>query len=223
MTHADDDLITQLQASGRLNPDATQPPVPLSSVSPQLRPYARIVDELSDARRQAGAPRLEDDPAARLLGLVPTPDLRLNGKLLRLQRQRQHRTVGFVADRLREQGWKFTAADIMRWENTSAADVPPIIVESLAALLGTAPAALTSERTSSEPDIAAQLRTSNRFSDLVDRWARLRRLSAHDARSALESRVLSTVHRGTRTDVDDTLASLEAFITALEKRDGDES
>lgn len=219
MTADSDDLVERLKASGRLSPSVNRHLVPLSDLPPELRPYAQIVDELTAVAQYSGAPRLEDDRAARLLGLVPSADRRLNGGQLRMQRQRRKQTVGQIAKGLRQRGWSFTPADVMRWENSEAADVPPIVIESLASLLGAAADDLTLRKASADNDLVAQLRSSVRFSTIVDRWARLRKMTVDDARAALESRVLSTVHRGSKTNIDDTLASLETLVSALEKRD----
>jgi hypothetical protein len=219
MTTDNDDLINRLMATGRLDPRHAFAPVPLPDLPTDIRPFAAIVDELQNVGQYAGAPALEDDPAAKLLGLVPTPTKRLDGRLLRRQRQRFQRTVSEIAAELSRRGWSFTAADVMRWETTDAADVPPVVIDSLASLLGAAAEQLISVSAPAEQDdLVQQLRRHPRFSALVERWAQLRHITVPEARTALERRALSTVHRGARTDVDDTLSSIEALVRALENR-----
>lgn len=221
MTTDNDDLVTRLMATGRLNRDDGSAPVPLPELSADLRPFAAIVDELQNLARYAGAPALEDDRAAKLLGLVPSPEKRLDGRLLSAQRQRRQRTVSDVATELNRRGWTFTPADVMRWEITNAAEVPPVVITALAALLKTSAEQLISASAPAEQDdLVQQLHRSPRFASLVTRWARLRHMTVPEARGALERRALSTVHRGARTDVEDTLSSIEALISALESREG---
>jgi hypothetical protein len=220
MTFENDDLIAQLAASGRLDAAGSRVPVPLRDLPEHLRPFAQIADELQNVGRHAGAPPLEEDRAARLLGLVPSADKRLDGRQLRAQRQRCRRTVSDIANDLRQRGWEFTPADIMRWENSDAIDVPPVVIDSLATLLATSADELAMREPAVKDDVSVQLRGSARFASLATRWARVQKVTIQEARAALESRALSTVHRGARTDVDDTLASMEALVRALEKRAG---
>jgi len=221
MTTDNDDLISRLMATGRLGPRHAHAPVPLPNLPADIRPFAAIVDELQNVGQYAGAPALEDDSAAKLLGLVPSPTKRLDGRLLRRQRQRRQRTVSDIAAELSRRGWSITPADVMRWETTEAADVPPVVIDSLASILNTAAEQLIDVSAPAEDaNLVQQLRRHPRFRALVERWAQLRHITVQEARTALERRALGTVHRGSRTDVDDTLSSIEALVRALENRSG---
>jgi transcriptional regulator with XRE-family HTH domain len=167
-----------------------------------------------------GAPALEDDPVAAMLGLVPDDECRLDSAALSRARKRAHLNVSDVADRLRQRGWEFDKSDVFRWETRAASDVPPAVVQAIANILNTPVNNLISTTTSaSPPDYLAAVRRSPLFEPLVSRWARARRVSQAVAAATLESRMLATVHRGEHPDTDQLLQSLAVLVASVERAD----
>ncbi|WP_027930092.1 hypothetical protein [Amycolatopsis thermoflava] len=164
-----------------------------------------------------GAPPLEDDPVAAMLGLVPDPRYALDREALARARRNANLKPGALADRLSARGWDVERRDVFRWENQSAADVPPALIKAIAEETGTEPDLLTVSRAETGGhEILTALSESPRFGRLVQRWTQIRAVSPGLAASTLKSRALATVHRGDRPDVEQLLASLEALVAALE-------
>lgn len=167
-----------------------------------------------------GAPALEDDPVAAMLGLVPDGECRLDSAALSRVRKRARLNVSDVAARLRQRGWEFDKSDIFRWETRSATDVPPAVVQAIADILGTPVDNLISAPAPAYvPDHLAAARRHPRFEQLVDRWAQARRVSRAVAGATLESRMLATVHRGEHPDTEQLLRSLDALVASVERAD----
>lgn len=166
------------------------------------------------------APPLENDPVAALLGLVPDQSCVIDSKALSRVRKRARMTVSDVAKRLQGRGWEFSKSDVLRWEMRTAADVPPAVVQALAEVLGIEVESLisTSAPDTVTPQIAA-VRKHPLFENLVNRWAEAMHVSTTVAASALEGRMLTTVHRGERPDTEQLVRSLEALVTSIERAD----
>lgn len=168
-----------------------------------------------------GAPVLESDPVAAMLGLIPDPRYTLDRKELSRARRNARLEVGNLVDRLTARGWDVRRGDVFRWENQSAADVSPALIKAIAEETGTDPDRLTVSRPENDlSEVLAALVESSRFTGLVERWMRLQNTSSGLAASTLKSRALATVHRGDRPDTDQLLASLEALVAALEAGGG---
>lgn len=167
-----------------------------------------------------GAPPLDSDPVAAMLGLVPDPRRALDPRALARARKTAILKPSQLAERLAARGWEVQTRDVFRWENQSAADVAPALIEAIAEEIGASLDRLTTNRgTTAEQETIAAVTRSPRFAGLVERWARIQGVPSTLAASALESRMLATVHRGDRPDTDQLLQSLDALVTALE-RDG---
>jgi transcriptional regulator with XRE-family HTH domain len=167
-----------------------------------------------------GAPLLEDDPVAAMLGLVPDRECSLDSRALSQARKRAGLKVSDIAERLRERGWEFKQSDVFRWETRSASDVAPAVVQAIADILSTQVEDLiTVPSSASAQDHLADIRRHPHFEQLVDRWARLQNVSRAVAAAALESRMAATVHRGDRPDTEQLLHSLDALVTSVEQAD----
>lgn len=165
-----------------------------------------------------GAPALEDDPVAAMLGLVPDRDYQLNSTALSRARKRARLNVSDVAARLRNRGWEFDKSDVFRWETRTATDVPPAVIQALADILGTsADNLITVSASPSLPGHLAAVRRHPRFEQLVARWAEARHVSRAVASATLESRLLATVHRGEEPDAEQLLRSLDVLVTSVER------
>lgn len=164
-----------------------------------------------------GAPPISDDPVAAMLGLVPDLECSLDAKALVLARKRANVVISSLALRLRARGWSTQQADVFRWENVTAEDVSPALIQAIAEILGTSVEMLIlpPERIPAGGPIA-EVRNNPIFSQLVSRWARARNITTAVATATLESRMLATVHRGESPDAEQLLLSLDALVTAIE-------
>lgn len=162
-----------------------------------------------------GAPPLEEDPVAAMLGLVPDRHSTLNPKALVRLRKLAGLKVGQLADRLNARGWEVKAPDVFRWETKSAIDVAPVLIAAIAEEIGVSAVQITTDMVG-EREGADEIRRNPRFRELAAKWAELQNLSSELATSALYSRALATVHRGKHPDTEQMLASLEALVEALE-------
>lgn len=167
------------------------------------------------AAAQIEALPLDADPTARLLGLV-NDDRVLDPGQLKAARIARNLTVSELASRLSSEGWSVTGSDVFRWESRSTSDVRPALISAIGAALGRSVLDLT--RVSERDQTLAAIRQTDLFQELAKRWAALFDLSVIAARDALESRILTTVHRGDRPDPEQSLRTLEVFVNELEQR-----
>lgn len=167
-----------------------------------------------------GAPALEHDPVAAMLGLVPDSECRLNSAALSRARRRARLSVSDVAARLRQRGWEYDKGDVFRWETRTATDVPPAVVQAIADILGSPVDDLVSSSSqTSLPDYLADVRRHPQYEQLVNRWAHARRVTRSVAAATLESRMLATVHRGGHPDTEQLMRSLDALVSSVERTD----
>jgi len=188
-------------------------------LSEEDRTEVESLIEVADLLWEAGhgAPPLDSDPVAAMLGLVPDPRYALDSKALARARRNARLKASELADRLVARGWDIQSRDVFRWENQSAADVTPALIKAIAEETGTSVDLLTTSwEATSEHDVIAAVTRSPAFESLVERWAHIQGLSLALATSALKSRMLATVHRGDRPDADQLLQSLDALVTAVE-------
>ncbi|MEW1857407.1 hypothetical protein AB0268_12915 [Pseudarthrobacter oxydans] len=165
------------------------------------------------------APPLEEDPVAAILGVVPDPNFQLDTKALARACQISRVKPTALASRLSARGWKVDVSDVFRWQTRPAPDVPPALIKAIAEEVRIDPARLVARsqpRRAALVEVADNIVVSPRFRDLVQRFARVRQISAEMAESAMKSRMLATVHRGDMPDKEQMLASLESLVQALE-------
>lgn len=169
------------------------------------------------------APPLEDDPVAAMLGLIPDAELALDPKKVEKARRRSHLKPSVISDKLSARGWEVTPSEVFDWQRHAHPDVPPALIEALAAVLDTSPEALTSsqEEVTTQPALNEVLEDS-RFEMLVVRWGQLSGMAPASARSSLKSKMLATVRRGDHLTTDQWFGVLEALVEAKEKPKGTE-
>lgn len=180
---------------------------------------ARALLEVADLLWESahGAPALENDPVAAMLGLVPDAGVTLDTKSLTRLRKRSGLRVAELARRLQVRGWQVDGSDVFRWETRSAAEVPPALIRAVADELHCSYDILVNEHPPTVPPAIAGVLASRRYRELVERWSRLTRAPMAASESALRSRMLSTVHRGSAPSEEQVLESLEALVDELEK------
>ena len=182
----------------------------------EIQELLRIADLLWEEAH--GAPPLEDDPVAAMLGLVLDASRTLDPRALRKVTKSAGIKASGLAEALIERGWGVSTRDVFNWLSKGSQEVPPALIQAIAEFTGSTIDHLTVDRGSSH--VSSELRAvtqTPRFRELVARWAHLRNTSADLAASALTARLATSVHRGAQPDSDQMLNSLEAMITALEE------
>lgn len=164
-------------------------------------------------------PPIEQDPAARLLGLVEGVEPELNHQALKAARMRANLSVAELAARLSADGWKVTTSDAFRWETRTAIEVDPQLIAAIALVLGVSATHISRTRDAASVSIA----TLDGFRKLTERWARVFNLTTEAAAENLLARAAATVHRGDGQDAEQTLKSLELLIDDLEARGSNEN
>lgn len=210
-----DHLITDLIENPQHRERILQEPQLSDQDREDLHTLLDIADEVWLSAK--GAPSLKDDPVAAMLGLVPEPECRLVPASLARARKRARLTVSELAERLQGKGWDFDKGDVFRWETRTAADVPPAVIQAIAAILGSPVDQLVSS--SASESLPAQILAALKdplFKHLVARWAKARSLSESVATAMLEGRMLATVHRGD-PDAKQLLRSLESLVDSVEQ------
>lgn len=169
---------------------------------------------------QQSAPPIADDPVAAMLGLVPDPDMELDGKAMAAARKRAGLTVSTLATNLSARGWDVTGKDVFAWESGRNTPQIPALINALAEETG-ADADRLRRRAGRDPERErlATVVASAAFKNLVERWARVQGTTLALATSALESRMVVAVHRGSVPEASVLIDSLEAMVSALEGAD----
>lgn len=210
----DDDEIGEI-LDGRNGRSALDAGAPYLERDPELRGPLEIADLAWESEQSA--PPLAEDPVAALLGLVPDPEIELDGKALASARKQAGFTVSTLAARLTARGWDVSGKDVFSWESGRNAPHVPALINAIAQETGTDSDRLR-RRNREDPERAklAAVIASATFKNLAQRWARIQGTTVDLAASALESRMLVAVHRGGAPDEEILLDSLEAMITAVE-------
>jgi hypothetical protein len=200
-----------------LHPNMPAPPTLSADQWTEIGRLADIENALFDDAH--GAPALHEDPVAAFLGLVPDPHLSLEQSAFTRARKRAGVTASALAQALQGRGWDVTTGDVVRWQTKTNDDVSPALIKAIAAELRTTIDTLTTDRsTSTSTGALEQVTRTPAFAALVTRFAAARQIPAALAASTLRARALATVHRGEVPAAEQWLASLEAFVSALEDR-----
>lgn len=122
---------------------------PTSGIAPALTESDRAeIDSLVEVadllwESAHGAPPIDQDPVAKMLGLVPDPERALDGRALARRRKYARVTRNELAARLRVRGWEVQFSDVYWWEKRSAAEVVPALVGAIAEEVGASTDRLT--------------------------------------------------------------------------------
>lgn len=193
----------------------------LTSLPPHQRTAVSKMLEIDDLAWEAthGAPPLQSDPVAAMLGLVPDASFRLDSTAFTQQCSRQRVKPTALAARLRARGWKVEAADVFRWQTSVASDVSPALIRVIGDELGISPDDLIAPPATQHgvlDTVAERVTATKRFADLVQRFALAQRISPSMAHTMLCTRMLATVQRGAAPQVEQMLESLEVLVRTLE-------
>lgn len=176
-----------------------------------------IADLLWEAAH--GAPPLEEDPVAAMLGLVPDSNRSLSEAALKQAMKAAGLKPSSLAEKLTDRGWEVSTRDVFNWQTRGDASVPPALIQAIGEATGTTADKLTVDRGEAPGRQTLQSVTSSpRFKALAERWGRLRGTTMSLGASALEARLAASVFRGNIPSEEQMLASLEALVEALESR-----
>lgn len=217
-----DDLIAKLAA------------LPLAQRAERLERLQLTADERAAVERLGqtadvlwitahGAPPLQEDRTAALLGLVPDPSALLDGKKFSQLRKRSDLKIDEIAQELTLHGWPIATKDVFAWERGKTSSVPPALIQVLSQMLKVRIDQLIgqSEVLGAKQSLLQQLREHPQFGTLVQRWARAKQVPLEMAETMLSSRIVATVHRGETPDIEQNMASLEALVRVVEESDKD--
>ena len=158
-----------------------------------------------------------------MLGVVPDPGFQLDAAALVRACKASSVKPTALAARLRARGGQVDTTDGFRWQTRAAPDVAPALIKAIAEEVLIDPDRLVAK---AEPKpntlraVAEDVAATPRFRDLAQRFAQIQRMSPTMAVSALQSRMLATVHRGDEPDKEQMLASVEELVRALEANQG---
>lgn len=167
-----------------------------------------------------GAPPLESDPVAAMLGLVPDPSFRLDATVFARHCSRKKVRPSMLAERLQARGWAIDAGDVFRWQSGIVSDVSPALVRVLAEELRTSPESLVAPFAGQTAldTVIDRVTSTSAFKELATRFAQAGNIPLGMAQATLRTRMLSTVRRGDEPESQQMLDVLEALVSALESR-----
>lgn len=176
--------------------DSAVPTVPLSpDEQAEVNSLLDVADLLWESA-DTGAPPLEEDPTALMLGLVPDPAVSLNGAALKRYRQSAGLKQSELAARLAERGWNVTTKDVFAWETKSAAGLAPALIRAIADELDVDTEQVTRHQEVARKTVIDQVSRTQWFVDLCQTWANNLEITFGSARSALLTQMSVTANRG---------------------------
>lgn len=181
-----------------------------ASVSDEDWNEARQLAKMENLLGIRQVPPLEQDPVAAMLGLIPDPNLVVDGSAIK--RLRGKVSVSQIAARLQEYGWEVSAADVRDWQARPGVVLAPALLERLANVLGVTVEGITRRAGAL---VAPEVATSPRWHSLVARFAALLNVEPGAAQPRLVGAL--AVARYRNESAESFLEAAEAYVTALEK------
>lgn len=219
-THERDEILSRLISERARRPDMPLPDGVTDEEWTEVGTLAEVENALWDVAH--GAPPIEEDSVAAMLGLVPDRHLVLESKALARSRKAAGMTPSDLATRLLRRGWDVSTREVFRWETQGGGDVPPALINAIAEELGVTTARISGDKGPlGDLDALAEASSQPRFRALAERFAKVRGISSPDvAASSLRAMALATVQRGSRPDSEQWLDTLEAYVRTLEEQRG---
>lgn len=177
-------------------------------------PAIALEDLLAGAAYQP--PRLEDDPAARILGLIVDPALRFDGSAVKRARLRAGLKLPQLVQQLVQRGWDVSNSEALGWETGRSGAIAPALIAAVADIVGAPQGSLAATAPTNDP--VSAIRATEVFRQLVTRAAEALSVPWEVAAAKLESAAAIPVHRGGAPDIDAALQSLEMLVEELESR-----
>ncbi len=167
---------------------------------------------LEDETGGSHEPVRGDDPVALMLGLVPEPDSRLDGRRLTDARQRAGLDLREFVLRLQARGWQVTVKQAYAWERTGAT-LAPALVGAVAQELGTQGSVLIAGAAvgASLPDLLDEPRVAA----FMQAWAADLRLDRGDLGEQVGRALAGAGRRNRGEDSVDALLGVLQVLRAL--------
>lgn len=171
-----------------------------------------------------GAPPLEEDRTAALLGLVPNDAVGLDGKELKIARKKARLNIGELASQLERRGWQVSTQEVFAWERGNTASVSPALIDAISQVVRTSVDQLISKPSQDYENLTLlqRLRSHPDFEGLVRQWAKIKNLSFPTAEIMLGSRAANTVHRGNKPNLEQDIALLKELISLVGNQNEDD-
>ncbi|MBY6413933.1 hypothetical protein HQ346_19750 [Rhodococcus sp. BP-252] len=183
----------------------------------ELDAVRRVVEALRD--RAYAVPALDNDPVAQMLGLVPKASKTLNPVKLQAAMKSTGMKASEIASRLASSEWEVSTRDVFNWSAKNASMVPPALIDAIAKVLAVTPDSLVDVSARESVSLRnAELGNDPLFANLAVRWAKIKRVTEDVAAAMLLSRLDATVYRGETPPNELLLRSLEALVSASEKK-----
>jgi transcriptional regulator with XRE-family HTH domain len=154
---------------------------------------------------EATEPIRPDDPVALMLGLVPDPQIVLDGRKLARTRKAAGLSLSDLVERLRERGWDVAEDEALHWEFGPTV-LTPALLDSIAAELSVSRAAIL---TAGAPDPTPDLFQDPRVQSFLEEWAAEVDLRP-DQLTARATKVLAAAAYRNRSE-----GSVDAFLGIL--------
>jgi hypothetical protein len=150
-----------------------------------------------------------DDPVALMLGLVPEPNVAIDGHKLTQARKRARLDLKEMVERLRYRGWPIDMKEGLRW-HTGITVLPPALIATLANALGVDESFISARAGEwHRPD---ELFDDARISAFLSEWAAEIHVEPGELRNQISGLLTSASRRNSTTSSSDTLlAVLKAF------------
>ena len=161
-------------------------------------------------------PALTEDPAARILGLVPDPSIRFDGPAVKRARQRAGINLPQLVRALSNRGWDVRNSDAFGWETGKSGGIAPALIAAVADIVGVPQNTLATTVRADDPLKA--VRATEKFRELAARMSEALSVPLAVAVARLETSAAVAVHRGKAPDVGGALQSLEVLVEELESR-----
>jgi len=176
--------------------DSAVPTVPLSpDEQAEVNSLLDVADLLWESA-DAGAPPLEEDPTALMLGLVPAPSGTWTMAAFKQYRLRAGLKQSELATRLAERGWDVATKDVFAWETKSVTGLAPALVRAIADELGIEVELLMRRQQVAQDTVIDQVSRTQWFIDLCQTWANSLEITFSSARTALLTQMSVTANRG---------------------------
>lgn len=187
-----------------------------SRATPDERAELLELATLADAAwlSTRGAPPVESDPIAAMLGVAPTPGLTIDPRRLKQARIRSRIGVPQLRDKLTARGWDVSTADVGSWQTREGIELVPALLQDIGEALNVSADEFTVVRSGQSSNIHTVLRGTDWFQALVSQWQALSNVARSVAEAQLLSRATATAHRGEEPDLEQIRELLEHLVAA---------
>jgi transcriptional regulator with XRE-family HTH domain len=172
------------------------------------------LDELTEENSvpEASPPVQHDDPVALMLGLVPDPDISLDGQKLTNARKKANINLAQLCDRLNQRGWNIRVKHAFQWER-SAFPLAPALIDAIADELGVDRKTLLSQKAYRQP--SDDLFDDARVHAFLARWAEEEQVSVDFLRERTSKTLAAAVYRNRSTGSADALLGVLGILKEI--------